>query len=102
MSDLNEMWERLAEHQPYADRRGYGDAWKTMCEQRTEEAAEAARAAAFLVASSPIEAAGGAWAAGAAAAEAKAAVAAWEIDTDDEAKAWAMAATERINKAENK
>ena len=47
--NLEEMWQRLAQHQPYADQRGYGPAWAAMCEQRTEgaawAAAEAARAA---------------------------------------------------------
>jgi len=46
MTDLNEMWTRLGEHQPIADARGYGEAWKIMCEQRTPEAAEAAAQAA--------------------------------------------------------
>ena len=44
--NLEEMWERLAQHQPYADRRGYGAAWARMCEQRTEAAAKEAAAAA--------------------------------------------------------
>lgn len=55
MTDLTEMWTRLEAHQSIADQRGYGDAWKRMCVERTEDAAEAARAAAFLVASSPME-----------------------------------------------
>ena len=40
--NLEEMWQRLAQHQPYADQRGYGPAWAAMCEQRTEGAAWAA------------------------------------------------------------
>jgi hypothetical protein len=39
---LDKMWNRLAQHQPYADERGYGPAWAVMCEQRTEAAAWAA------------------------------------------------------------
>ena len=37
--NLDKMWERLAQHQPYADERGYGPAWAVMCAERTEEAA---------------------------------------------------------------
>jgi hypothetical protein len=36
---IEQMWERLAQHQPFADERGYGEAWRRMCEERTEEAA---------------------------------------------------------------
>jgi hypothetical protein len=39
---LEKMWERLTQHQPYADARGYGAAWARMCEARTPDAAEAA------------------------------------------------------------
>jgi hypothetical protein len=39
MSDLDEMWQELARYQPYADRRGLGDSWRRMCEERTEKAA---------------------------------------------------------------
>jgi hypothetical protein len=47
MSTLDEMWSRLETHQPIADARGYGEAWRKMCEERTEwEAAAAAKAAA--------------------------------------------------------
>jgi hypothetical protein len=46
---LARMWERLAAHQPFADKRGYGDAWKIMCEQRTQAAAEAAEDALLRV-----------------------------------------------------
>ena len=42
MTTLDQMWTRLAQHQPFADERGYGPAWKRMCEERTEEAALAA------------------------------------------------------------
>jgi len=48
MDNLDTMWIRLAEHQPFADAGGCGKAWKIMCEQRTEEAARAACASAQL------------------------------------------------------
>jgi hypothetical protein len=38
---LDEMWERLEAHQPFADKRGYGPAWKQMCQDRTRQTAEA-------------------------------------------------------------
>lgn len=47
---LEEMWRRLAQHQPYADERGYGPEWARMCEQRSEEAALAAARAADVAA----------------------------------------------------
>jgi hypothetical protein len=34
------MWKWLGEHQSVADQRGYGAAWKIMCEERTAEAAK--------------------------------------------------------------
>jgi len=36
------MWERLVQHQPYANQRGYGEAWAKMCAERTQEVADAA------------------------------------------------------------
>ena len=42
MTDLNEMWQELERYQPFADKRGFGEAWKRMCEERTEKAAYAA------------------------------------------------------------
>ena len=42
---LDEMWERLAQHQSYADQKGYGEAWAKMCAERTPEAVWAAWAA---------------------------------------------------------
>ena len=47
--NIDQMWERLAQHQPYADARGYGPEWARMCAERTPDAAwtaeaEAARA----------------------------------------------------------
>ena len=42
---LDEMWAELAEHQPLPD---YAEAWQTMLRERTEEAVEAARYAAWL------------------------------------------------------
>ena len=41
---LEEMWKRLDQHQPFADRRGYGPEWAAMCAEKTEAAAEAAAA----------------------------------------------------------
>ncbi len=38
---LDEMWSRLEAHQPFADKRGYGPAWKHMCDERTKDVAEA-------------------------------------------------------------
>lgn len=46
MTDLNEMWEALAQYQPYAEKRGFGAEWRTMCKERTEKAARAAKEAA--------------------------------------------------------
>lgn len=48
--NLEEMWARLAQHQPFADRRGYGPEWAKMCEQRTQDAAAAAESAAWALA----------------------------------------------------
>ena len=39
MTDLNEMWAELERYQPYADKRGFGEAWKQMCQDRTGAAA---------------------------------------------------------------
>ena len=39
MSNLNEMWEALAQYQPYADRRGFGNEWRKMTTERTKKAA---------------------------------------------------------------
>ena len=36
---INDMWDRLTAHQPYADARGSGPEWVRMCEERTPEAA---------------------------------------------------------------
>ena len=38
MTDLNEMWQELARYQPYADKRGFGDAWRRMCKERAGKA----------------------------------------------------------------
>ena len=38
---LEEMWVELAKHQPIAGAQGYGTQWQSMCELKTEEAAEA-------------------------------------------------------------
>jgi hypothetical protein len=76
MKTIEQMWERLAQHQPEADKRGYGQVWKHMCNTRTMEAADAAGDAAWDAAG---DAAGdaAAWAACAAEAAAWAASAAW-------------------------
>ena len=42
---IDQMWEQLTAHQPFADQRGYGEAWARMCEEKTPEAAWAAEAA---------------------------------------------------------
>jgi hypothetical protein len=39
---LAEMWRELSEYQTQADRDGHGESWRRMCEERTEEAAQAA------------------------------------------------------------
>ena len=46
MTDLNKMWQELERYQPYADRRGFGEAWLRMTTERTQDAAWAALAAA--------------------------------------------------------
>jgi len=44
--DIEKMWDRLTQHQSYADQRGYGEAWTKMHTERTREAAlNAAKAA---------------------------------------------------------
>jgi len=42
---LDDMWDRLAQHQPFADARGYGPEWAKMCAERTPDAAAAWAAA---------------------------------------------------------
>ena len=42
MTDLTEMWEALATHQPLADAYGYGPTWAHMCAEKTRDAADAA------------------------------------------------------------
>ena len=42
---LEEMWERLAAHQPFADERGYGPAWARMCVEAAWGVEAAARPA---------------------------------------------------------
>jgi hypothetical protein len=94
MSDLNEMWARLEEYQPIADKRGYGNQWKQMCEKRTPEAAEKAEKAAEWCAACASDEA---WAARAEAARAEAEAAEAEV-----AMEMAAYAINRINKAEEK
>jgi hypothetical protein len=102
MSDkLAEMWARLEEHQPRADQRGYGDAWRVMCEQRTPAAAWEAEVAAWAAADG-VEAAAKA----ADAARVAGRVAAWaamltaNASAAWAAEAWAAEAIESINKSE--
>ena len=42
MTDLNEMWQELERYQPFAEKHGFGEAWKRMTTERTEDAAKAA------------------------------------------------------------
>lgn len=42
MTDLTEMWTELEKYQPYADKHGFGETWKRMTTECTEEAAVAA------------------------------------------------------------
>ena len=91
---LDEMWERLAQHQSFADARGYGSNWARMCALRTWQAAIAAHAAAH--AQWAWVAADAAWAASAASwAEA------WAPASDDLPRA-VRAAIYWIEKAEGK
>jgi len=76
---LEEMWNRLAAHQPFADRRGYGPEWARMCAERSEAAAREAHAAAEAV----VDAAWVAWA------DALAVDAQWAADA-----AWVAAAAD--------
>jgi hypothetical protein len=101
------MWERLAQHQSYADKRGYGPEWARMCEERTPEAADAAQRAAANAAEERAAAAA-AWAmhsadaansaAAADAADVAWAAAMWAADAEEAADA----AVEWIEKAEGK
>ena len=59
---LDEMWERLVQHQPYADQKGYGPEWARMCEERTPEAAWALPTRITRPAADAAEAAWAAWA----------------------------------------
>jgi hypothetical protein len=85
MNTIEQMWQKFEAHQPEADRLGYGEAWRRMCEERTAVAADAAAAAAWA-------ARGAAWAAEAAR------WAAWAA-AHAEAAAWAAAAARAAAKA---
>ena len=74
MTDLTEMWQELARYQPYADKRGFGEAWKRMTTERT---ARAARVAAWVAAEAAARVAARVAARAAASAAASAAGAAW-------------------------
>jgi hypothetical protein len=39
---MERMWVDLQSFQPFADSEGHGESWRTMCEQRTAEAAQTA------------------------------------------------------------
>lgn len=43
----DQMWQRLTQHQPFADARGFGAMWAVMCAKRTPETAWVARDAAM-------------------------------------------------------
>ena len=88
MTTLDQMWEKFEAHQPVADRLGYGEAWRRMCEERTVEAADAAADAAWEV-EDPADVA-------AAAAETAAAA----VRSAAVAKRWAERAIEFIEQAE--
>ena len=47
---LDQMWEQLAAHQPIADQRGYGGAWKQLCEERTTAVCDAVCEKLFVLA----------------------------------------------------
>ena len=105
MSSIDQMWEKFEAHQPEADRLGYGAAWRRMCEERTEDAAENAWVAANVVSEAV-------WEASAAAVWAKAALSwteFWAERSPESAAAskamgwdvvWAERAIEFIAKAE--
>ena len=44
---LTEMWAAFEAYQPTADKNGHGISWRVMCRERTRDAADAARAAAW-------------------------------------------------------
>jgi len=92
---IDQMWEKFAEHQPEADRLGYGPEWKRMCEQRT---VNTTAGTANLAARSAARAAYVAWAAAdlAADAEADAEYARCLVEL------WAKQAIDYINQAEGK
>jgi len=86
MSDLDTMWDRLTQHQPIADERGYGKEWRRMCEERTPESAT--------------DAGEEAWSAGAAYAAGAAWAAAMGIRAKKAGAAWATIAIMHIAEAE--
>jgi hypothetical protein len=47
MTTLDEMWQRLTEHQPYADKYGYGADWMIMCKVHSRKAARVAARVAY-------------------------------------------------------
>ena len=96
MTTIDQMWQKFAEHQPFADELGYGEAWKRMCEERTKDASDAAADVAKAAADVAKAAANDAeaWAADAAAWAAEAA--AWAADA-----AWAAADATWTDKAAN-
>lgn len=88
MTDLTKMWRELERYQPYADKRGFGDAWRKMCEHRAGKAPWSAPWIAVSAARSAGRAA--AWAAR---------DAAWAAGWAADDAAYAQVAVERIRKA---
>ena len=107
---IEQMWEKFAEHQPFADERGYGEAWRRMCDERTEDAAGEAADAAWdaAEAADAADAAGwadAAWAAAQAACTAEwvaSWAATWAAVDPARAESGAKEAIECIEKAEGK
>lgn len=97
---INDMWERLTQHQPYADERGYGPEWAKMCAERTSDAAWAAADAAVEAELAVEEAP---WAARVTRARAeRAAAQAAQAAAEADAEAVAVKAVEWIEKAEGR
>ena len=59
---IDQLWDRLAAHQPHADQRGYGKEWQSMCRDRTQQSAQALGD--FLWTNKHREAAWAVWSAG--------------------------------------
>tara|TARA_B110000259_G_scaffold116707_1_gene132827 strand:+ start:268 stop:567 length:300 start_codon:yes stop_codon:yes gene_type:complete len=92
MTKLNEMWDKLSEWQPEADKRGYGGVWIKMCKLRTVKACRDADAYTADYATADDDDDDAAGYAAAAAADAAA-------DASRYAEYWAQKAINYINKA---